>query len=113
MNQCKKPGKKHNLVCLLLYQLSSAGWLLHFSPEAPLPHMLAKKPKSGLAAVTVVNLCFIKVNNMSVQYTVSQYINALVNVDVKTIFKIQNLSTTNVFIIILSQKEKNQARYAW
>ena len=82
-------------------------------PWGPIAPYAGQNPLSGLAAVTVVNLCFIKVNNMSVQYTVSQYIKALVNVDVKTIFKIQNLSTTNVFIIILSQKVQNQARYAW
>ena len=65
-------------------QLSSADWLLHYPllPASPGRHSL-----SGLAAVTKVSLCFIKVNNMSEQYTVSQYIGVLVNVDVKTILK--------------------------
>ena len=45
------------------------------------------------------SLCIIKLNNMGVQYTISQYLSALVNVDVKTTFKVQNPTKNKLFMV--------------
>ena len=51
------------------------------------------------AAVVVDSLCIIKLNNMGVQYTISQYLSAVINVDVKTIVKVQNPTKNKLFMV--------------